>query len=75
MVVAGHGFWQRVLNSDPAAVARPVVVEGITATLIGVAPSGFSGMRAEVAPDVIVPLPLFSRVLAATPGPPLPRNI
>lgn len=66
VVVAGHGFWQRVLDGDPAAVGRPLVIEGITATLIGVAPAGFSGMRAEVAPDVIAPLPLFSRLLGGT---------
>ena len=40
VVVVSDGFWRRVLGADPAAVGRPIRVDGLPFTVIGVAPRG-----------------------------------
>lgn len=40
-VVVSHQFWQRFLNSDPAAVGRSIALEGKDYTVIGVMPADF----------------------------------
>ncbi len=56
IAVIGHGFWQRHFNRSPAAVGRTLRVEGIPFTIVGVAPSGFTGLGLTLEIDVAVPL-------------------
>ncbi len=51
--VVTHGFWQRVLGSDPAAVGKPFRVDDGTSTLVGVMPAGFELLGDR---DIYVPL-------------------
>ncbi|MEZ5316199.1 MAG: ABC transporter permease [Vicinamibacterales bacterium] len=62
-VVVSHGFWQRRLGADPAAVGRTLELDGATYTVVGVMPAGFQfapfwATRAEI----WAPLPLADRV-------------
>src|SRR4030095_9001594 len=41
-VVVSHGYWERQLQSDPAAIGRILKIEGQPFTIIGVAPPGFA---------------------------------
>lgn len=51
--VVTHGFWQRVLGSDPSAVGKAFRVDDGTATLVGVMPPGFELLGDR---DIYVPL-------------------
>ena len=56
VVVVSFRYWQQRLGADPAAVGRPVLVNGRSYTLIGVAPRGFFGTEVVAAPDLWFPL-------------------
>jgi putative ABC transport system permease protein len=38
VVLISNAFWQRRFHSDPAAVGRPLTVDGVPRTVVGVAP-------------------------------------
>jgi predicted permease len=41
VAVLSHGFWQRRLGSDPKVIGRPIRLNGMPYTVIGVLPKGF----------------------------------
>ena len=43
VVVVSYRFWQNRLGSDPAAIGKPLTVNGQPCAVIGVAPQGFQG--------------------------------
>jgi predicted permease len=45
VVVLSYGFWQQHFGADPAAVGKVIQLNGKPATIIGVAPDQFSGLR------------------------------
>jgi predicted permease len=47
VVVASHGFWSRRLAADPSVVGRQVWINGVPATIVGVAPRSFTGLSGE----------------------------
>jgi predicted permease len=55
VTVLSHGFWQRRLGGDPAAVGRTVRLNGSAFTVVGVAPPGFKGANTLAAPALWVP--------------------
>src|SRR5262249_22494199 len=46
VAVIGDGLWRR-LGSDPEIIGKSIVLNGITLTVIGIAPRGFNGLRLE----------------------------
>jgi putative ABC transport system permease protein len=56
VAVVGHGFWQRRLGGDPTWVGRPLVLDDVAYTIVGVLPPDFrpkmdmDGERAVWAP-------------------------
>jgi predicted permease len=54
--VASFAFWQDKLGADPAAVGKPIVVNGHPWTIVGVAPRGFFGFVPGTMPDLWIPL-------------------
>ncbi len=42
VAVVSDGFWRRRLGGDPAAVGRPLTLDGAEVTVIGVLPAGFT---------------------------------
>ena len=54
--VVSHGFWQRYLGGDPAAVGRTVSLNSRSVEVIGVASPGFSGVEVGRAFDIAVPI-------------------
>jgi putative ABC transport system permease protein len=42
VVVVSHAFWRTALGGDPAAVGRPITLNGVPTTVIGVMPVGFA---------------------------------
>lgn len=40
-LLLSHAFWQRNYDGDPKVIGRPLVVEGVPATIVGVMPASF----------------------------------
>jgi len=62
VVVVSHSFWQQRLGSDPNAVGSTAKLNGLTYTIIGVAPAGFFGTELMLNPDVFVPIAMQARM-------------
>jgi putative ABC transport system permease protein len=56
VVVLGYTYWQRRFGEDPGAVGQPLIVNGQTMTIVGVAPRGFDGTTLGVRPQVYAPI-------------------
>ena len=60
VVVVSHGFWKRQ-GGRPEFVGSSLYVNGAPYTVIGITPEGFSGLSALLAPDVFIPLGMYSQ--------------
>jgi predicted permease len=56
VAVLGFGAWKSRFGSDPAIVGREIAINGRPFTVVGVAPSGFSGTFLALPFDVWIPL-------------------
>jgi len=56
MAVLSYAYWQAHLGGNPGVIGKPIVINGQTFTIIGVAPDGFSGTTLGVQPAVFVPI-------------------
>lgn len=64
-IVVSHRYWQTRLGGHPGTVGGTIIVNGHRERLLGVAPSGFSGLSRSSAVDVWVP---STRKAALFPG-------
>ena len=55
-------LWQTLYNNDPSIVGRSVLVNGKTATVVGVAPRSFQGITRGQVADVWMAIPQFTAV-------------
>ncbi len=44
VVILAHGFWQRALGGNPAALGRTISLDGQACTIIGILSPGFRGL-------------------------------
>jgi predicted permease len=56
VAVLSHSYWESQLGSDPAVLNQPIVINGQTMTIVGVAPRGFEGTTLGERPRVFVPI-------------------
>ena len=56
LVVLGYGYWQKIFHSDPRAVGKQILVNGNSATIIGVVPRQFQGMYSIFETHVYIPM-------------------
>jgi putative ABC transport system permease protein len=63
VVVLSHAYWLRRFAQDPNVLNQPLIVNGQTMTIVGVAPKGFDGTTLGVKPQVFAPITMrgFSR--------------
>ena len=66
VVVLSHAYWQTHFESNPAVLNEPLIVNGQTLTIVGVAPVGFTGTTLGTMPQVYVPITLRNSM---QPGP------
>lgn len=62
--VLSWSYWTNRFHADPAIVGTAIVVNGVPATVIGVAPQAFFGLQVGLSPSVWVPVamePLVQR--------------
>jgi predicted permease len=64
VVVLGHAMWAQEFASDPAVLGRRVDIDGHPFTVIGVAPSEFSGLDQNVRSDFFVPLMMSPQLVS-----------
>jgi macrolide transport system ATP-binding/permease protein len=55
VVVLSHPFWQRRFNGDADCIGQPIKLNGVTFTVVGVAPAGFRGAHWFSVADVWLP--------------------
>ena len=56
VAVLSYAFWENQLGADPAVLNQPIVVNGQSMTIVGVAPRGFDGTTLGARPRVFVPI-------------------
>ena len=56
LVVLGYGYWQSRFHGDPRAVGKQILVNGKSATIIGVVPRQFQGMYSIFETHVYLPM-------------------
>jgi predicted permease len=56
VAVLGYGYWESTFGADPAVLNRPIVVNGESFTVVGVAPRGFRGTTLGTDARVFLPL-------------------
>ncbi len=66
VAVLSHSAWQRRFGSAPDIVGQNIILNGVTLTVIGIAPRGFAGMKLENPTEVWVPLMMRRDLLEAT---------
>ncbi len=64
VVVASYGYWLR-MGGRHDFVGSTLFINGQPYTVIGVTPEGFSGISALLAPDVWLPLGIYSQLSSA----------
>ncbi|HEV7994087.1 MAG TPA: ABC transporter permease [Gemmatimonadaceae bacterium] len=62
VAVLSYTFWQNKLGGDPDVVGKPIVVNGKTFTVVGVAPDKFEGTTTGVRPMVYVPISMRGEI-------------
>ena len=56
IVVVSDAFWRRELQGDPAVVGRPISLNGVMTTVVGVTARDFFGIDVGSSIDAILPL-------------------
>lgn len=62
VAVISHELWQRQMGGDPAVVGKTIRLNDHSLTVVGVAPSRFTGTYAGVGPAVYVPLATWAHI-------------
>jgi predicted permease len=58
VVVLGYDYWRSHFAANPALLNDTMIVNGLSMTIVGVAPRGFRSTTFAFAPDVFVPITL-----------------
>jgi ABC-type antimicrobial peptide transport system permease subunit len=66
VVVLSYNYWSSRFGLDPRILNKPVIVNGQSLTIVGVAPKGFDGTTIGMRPRVFVPITLRSVLDAST---------
>jgi len=56
VVVLSHAYWQTRFAADPEVLNQPLIINGQTMTIAGVAARGFDGTTLGAKPQVFVPI-------------------
>ncbi len=67
VVVLGHDLWETGLGSDPAVIGKSIFLNGLTFTVVGVAPKTFSGPNSWLRSDLYVPLAMQPALAGESP--------
>ena len=70
VVVLGYGLWQQGFGSDAGVIGRRVVINGVSFTVVGIAPRNFVGWRLDRAtkPEFWVPTMMYPVAMGEAAG-------
>jgi predicted permease len=60
--VLSYGFWQRRFGADPRIAGRTIRINGLSYTVLGVAPREFHGTELAYWPDIWVPMTMEAQI-------------
>lgn len=66
-VVLDHEFWVETLGGDPGVIGQPILVNGVLATILGIAPRSFHGFGPE-RPPLWIPMGMLPAMTPGRPG-------
>jgi predicted permease len=66
IVVVSHDFWQKRLDSDPNVIGKPITVNKVPHTVVGIAAAPFGGHLGFQDFSLFIPLERHPRVMADT---------
>jgi predicted permease len=69
VAMLSHGFWQRRFGGDPNVVGKPIELNGLSFTVVGITPPGFTGAEGVTMPDLWVPMMMYNQLY-----PPVAKN-
>ncbi len=56
VAVLSYAYWTRQFGADPSILNKPLTVNGIALTVVGVARKGFNGVEIGYLPDIFIPV-------------------
>ena len=62
VVVLSHDYWQTRFGANPAVLNETMIVNGVSMTIVGVAPRGFEGTTLGSRPQVFVPISMRGKL-------------
>ena len=62
VAVISHGLWQRQFHGDPGVVGKAIRLDDYPLTIVGVAPSEFTGTCVGKGPSIYVPLKMLAHI-------------
>src|SRR6185312_1548361 len=63
VAVLSYGYWSKQFGANPAILNKPLVVNGVAFTVVGVAHKGFSGVQLGEQPDIFIPITMKSQMM------------
>ena len=62
VAVLSYGYWTRQFGADPSVLNKPLVVNGVPLTVVGVARKGFFGAEIGSTPDIFIPVTMKAQM-------------
>ncbi len=62
VAVLSYGYWTRQFGSDPSILNKPLTVNGVSLTVVGVARAGFDGVQVGAKPDIYIPMTMKAQM-------------
>jgi predicted permease len=67
VIMVSYHFWSASLGADPGAIGRPMWMNGVPVTLVGVMSPGFTGPNKSGGPAIWAPIAAYDDVLGGKP--------
>jgi predicted permease len=65
VAVISHDLWEHRFGFNPNLIGRQIQLNGLSFTVVGIAPRGFIGTEIMYTPDLWVPLAMYKQVVPA----------
>jgi predicted permease len=62
VTVLSYAYWSRKFGADPAILNKPLTVNGVPLTVVGVTRKGFFGVQIGSTPDIFIPVTMKAQM-------------
>jgi putative ABC transport system permease protein len=62
VAVLSYGYWSRKFGADPSILNKPLTVNGVPLTVVGVTRKGFYGVQIGSTPDIFIPVTMKAQM-------------